>query len=70
MSIKKTISIAIIDDFALIRTQLKSIMLEAGFTISFDAEDGESCLQKLSDCVMLPDAFILDVDMPRMNGLE
>ena len=60
--------ILIADDEALIRQDLKEILVEAGYEVVAEAKDGHHALElaKLS----LPDIMILDIKMPNINGLE
>lgn len=60
-------SIMVIDDQALVRAVL-TLMLEArGFTVRV-AHDGETALAEHAASPV--DAFLIDVDMPGMNGVE
>jgi DNA-binding NarL/FixJ family response regulator len=62
--------VAIIDDFPLIRTELRKIVSEAGFSIAFEAGNGRECLQKLATGNTIPGLCILDIEMPLLNGYD
>ena len=64
-----TIKIMIADDHSMIREGLKSLLeLEGDIQVVAEAEDGVDCLEKLKICT--PDVLLLDINMPRKNGLE
>jgi two-component system, response regulator PdtaR len=63
----KPLHILIAEDESLIRLGLKRILEEAGHTV-YAAEDGQVALE-LADA-RTPDLAILDIKMPRMDGLE
>lgn len=63
------IKIMIADDHSMIREGLKSLLeLEGDIQVVAEAEDGVDCLEKLKSCT--PDVLLLDINMPRKNGLE
>lgn len=67
--IKMAIKIMIVDDHSMIREGLKSLLeLEGDIQVVAEAEDGVDCLEKLKICT--PDVLLLDINMPRKNGLE
>lgn len=67
--IKMAIKIMIADDHSMIREGLKSLLeLEGDIQVVEEAEDGVDCLEKLKICT--PDVLLLDINMPRKNGLE
>lgn len=67
--IKIAIKIMIADDHSMIREGLKSLLeLEGDIQVVAEAEDGVDCLEKLKICT--PDVLLLDINMPRKNGLE
>lgn len=59
--------VLVVDDNK-ITTKLLGRFLESTGYEAFAAYDGVECLEKVQDCV--PDAIILDVMMPRMDGYE
>lgn len=63
--------ILIIDDSALMRRVLSDIICsDARFTVAATATDGLDGLTKVVDNPKGFDAIILDINMPKMNGLE
>lgn len=63
------ISIMIADDHSMIREGLKNLLeLDGDIKVIAEAVDGEDCLQKLN--TVKPDVLLLDINMPKKNGLE
>jgi len=63
------INIMLVDDHAMIREGLKQLLeLDGEIKVVSEAGDGESCLRQLE--VYKPDVLLLDINMPKMNGLE
>jgi len=60
-------SCLIVDDSKVIRMVAKKILQELGFSTA-EAEDGQKALEYCQ--AQLPDAVLLDWNMPVMNGLE
>ncbi len=60
-------SCLIVDDSKVIRMVAKKILQELGFSTA-EAEDGQKALEHCQR--ELPDAVLLDWNMPVMNGLE
>lgn len=61
--------VMIVDDSFLMRRILASILeKDPQFTICAEANDGLDALEKLNDTS--PDVILLDIEMPRMGGLE
>lgn len=63
------IRILVADDHALLRQGIKNVLeLEDDFEIVAEAGDGEEAIKKVSDS--LPDIALIDINMPRLSGLE
>lgn len=63
------VKVMITDDHSLIREGLKQLLeLEGDFQVITEACDGIDCMEKLKE--QIPDVLLLDINMPRMNGLE
>lgn len=59
----------IADDHSMIREGLKQLLeLEGNFEVIAEANDGEECLQIVNS--LNPDVLLLDINMPKKNGLE
>ncbi|MFZ4621898.1 MAG: response regulator, partial [Bacteroidota bacterium] len=69
MKEQKITSVLLADDHPLMRKGLKEIIVEDGeFSIVAEANNGESALALIEQ--FRPDIAVLDIDMPKMNGLE
>ncbi len=63
------VKIMITDDHSMIREGLKNLLeLDGDIEVIAEAEDGMECLDKLES--IHPDVLLLDINMPKMNGLE
>lgn len=60
-------SILLADDDITLREMYAERLKAEGFTVE-TAQDGEDALQKATE--LLPNAILLDVMMPKMNGLD
>ena len=66
---KKPLRILIVDDHLVLRMGLSALIsLEPGMSVVGEAEDGESALELVGK--LHPDVVIMDIMMPRMNGVE
>jgi DNA-binding NarL/FixJ family response regulator len=64
-----TVRILVVDDHPVVRHGLKSLLgARNGWEVIGEASDGIEAVDKASD--LTPDVVVLDVSMPRMNGLE
>lgn len=64
-----TIRILVVDDHPVMRHGLKSLLgAQQGWEVIDEAADGMEAVDKASR--LNPDVVVLDVSMPRMNGLE
>lgn len=63
------LKIMLADDHSMIREGIKQLLeLDSNFTVIGQAGDGIECMKLLQK--ELPDVLLLDVNMPRMNGIE
>jgi two-component system, response regulator PdtaR len=62
------VKILLAEDETLIRLDLKEILERAGFDVCAEARDGEEAVALARDAE--PDLAILDVKMPRLDGIE
>ena len=65
----KQLRILIVDDHLVVRMGLAALIsLEPGLSVVGEAEDGESALELVGK--LHPDVVVMDIMMPRMNGVE
>ena len=63
------VRILLVDDHPIVRQGLRTLLEgRPGWEIVGEASDGIEALDKVE--VLEPDVVVLDVTMPRMNGLE
>ncbi len=58
----------IVDDNPFVRTEIRAQLEASGFTVCGEAFDGLDALERAPE--LSPDLVILDLSMPRMNGLD
>lgn len=59
--------VLVVDDEAMARTMASKLLEKAGF-LTHSVDSGEECLKYVGG--QRPDAILLDMLMPKMNGLE
>ncbi len=59
----------VIDDSISVRRATSGLLQNAGWDV-VTANDGLDALEKLEDMECLPDIFLCDMEMPRMDGIE
>lgn len=62
-------TIALADDHVLLRKGLADLVSKQGFTVLFQADNGEDFLEKLKSNPE-PDVALLDINMPKKDGYE
>ncbi len=63
------VRILLVDDHPIVRQGLRTLLEgRSGWEVVGEASDGVEALDKVG--VLQPDVVVLDVTMPRMNGLE
>jgi DNA-binding NarL/FixJ family response regulator len=66
---KNQMTIAVVDDHALLRKAVNFRLTGLGYKVVIEAENGKQFLDKLEDSPS-PDLCLLDINMPEMNGFE
>jgi len=61
-------SVLVVEDDHLVSEMIKGMILELGYTIAGEAEDGHEAVEMVRK--LHPDVVIMDIRMPRMNGIE
>ncbi len=66
-----TINIAIADDEELFRKGIAFMLeRESNFNLLFEAENGQDLIDKLKSSKQQPDIILMDLKMPKLNGVE
>jgi len=64
-----TVNVAIIDDQTLVRSGIRSLLkLSDRVTVVAEGSDGDATVEIANQYA--PDLFLMDIRMPRMNGIE
>ncbi|WP_369411701.1 response regulator [Longitalea arenae] len=63
-------SIAVVDDHAMLRQAITLRLNLLGFKVVLEAENGKDFLDKLSQLQAPPAVCLLDINMPVMDGFE
>jgi len=61
------VNVLIVDDLAFIKIVLREILEKAGFRVIGEASNGEQAITMYQD--KKPDAVLMDITMPGMDGL-
>jgi response regulator NasT len=62
------VRVLIAEDETIIRLDLKTLLERAGYEVCAEAQDGEEAVELARS--MQPDVAVLDVKMPRLDGIE
>ena len=67
----KKLNILLIEDDEIERLKFKRVCDKNNFNLSItEANNGEKALEYLNNDTSLPDFILLDLNMPKMNGIE
>ncbi|MGH8438607.1 MAG: response regulator [Pseudomonas sp.] len=61
-------SVFIIDDHPVIRLAVRMLLENEGYCVVGESDNGVDAMQMVREC--LPDLIILDISIPRLDGLE
>jgi two-component system, NarL family, response regulator NreC len=62
------IRVLLVDDHALVRQSLRSLLEQEGFQVIGEASDGQTAVQQAR--LLEPDVVVMDIGMPTGNGIE
>lgn len=63
----KSVVVGLVDDHVLLRKGLASLLIENGYPVVIQADNGKHFIEKLS-AGEIPDIVLLDINMPVMDG--
>jgi len=64
-----SLRVLLVDDFAAWRKYVRSVLQQReNFDVVGEAADGEEAIEKATE--LQPDLILMDVAMPKMNGIE
>lgn len=64
-----SIKVMLADDHVLCREGIKQLLeYDGSIEVICEVNDGEACLNELS--IMMPEVLLLDINMPKMNGID
>jgi two-component system, NarL family, invasion response regulator UvrY len=61
--------IVLVDDHALLRSSLASVINNFGYEVMYECKNGKEFIEKI-DKKNLPDLVLMDINMPEMDGYE
>jgi DNA-binding NarL/FixJ family response regulator len=62
------VRILLVDDHALVRQGLRSLLIQEGLSVVGEAADGLEAIEKIRS--LSPDIVVMDISMPAQNGLN
>ncbi|MEJ6951508.1 response regulator [Natronospora cellulosivora (SeqCode)] len=60
--------VLVVDDAAFMRMMIKNILIDGGFEIVGEEENGRDAIEAYKD--LQPDLVTMDITMPEMDGIE
>lgn len=61
-------SVLVVEDDHLVSEMVKGMLVEFGYKIAGESEDGHEAVEMVR--LLRPDVVVMDIRMPRMNGIE
>ncbi len=61
-------SVLVVEDDHLVSEMVKGMLVELGYKIAGEGEDGHEAVEMVR--LLHPDVIVMDIKMPRMNGIE
>jgi DNA-binding NarL/FixJ family response regulator len=65
-----SVTIALVDDHAMLRQAMSMRLGLLGYKVVFEAENGKVCIEKMAQLSIPPLVCLLDINMPEMDGFE
>jgi two-component system invasion response regulator UvrY len=65
----KSVSIVLVDDHALLRNGLATLVTNMGYEVMYECSNGQELVDKIHK-ENLPDVILMDISMPVMDGFE
>ena len=65
-----SVTIALVDDHAMLRQAMSMRLGLLGYKIVLEAENGKVCIEKMTRLSTPPHVCLLDINMPEMDGFE
>ncbi len=66
--IQQNVRVLIVEDDSLVSEMIQGLVEDIPYTVAGRAVDGEQAIEMVQD--LKPDVVLMDIEMPRMNGLE
>ncbi|WP_027416109.1 ANTAR domain-containing response regulator [Aneurinibacillus terranovensis] len=60
--------IMVVDDESILRMDVKEMLVEAGYDVVAEANNGDMAIEQAA--IHRPDLIVMDVKMPKMNGIK
>jgi len=60
--------ILVVDDFPVVRSTIRDLLASHSLDVCGEAEDGQEAIERVKE--LQPDLVLLDINMPKMNGIQ
>ncbi len=65
------IRVGIVDDHKMVSEGIHQLLdFDGGFFVVYEVHNGKACLEKMQNASCYVDVLILDINMPKLNGLD